>query len=381
MHQNTLCVHAGTRNDRGEGVNNPIEPSAPFAYLDAKEPIYPRYFNTPGQDALVERLCALEHAADGLLFSSGMAAISTALFSLLQQGDHAVLQRDIYGGTQHLVTSQFERLGIAYDLVPATSEAFAAAIRPETRVLYIETPSNPLLRITDIAAAATLAREHGLVSIIDNTFASPMNQNPIDLGIDLVVHSGTKYLGGHSDLCCGVALGSHKLIERLLATARTLGGSVNPLTCYLLERSLKTLALRIERQNSNAQQLAERLRNLPGIACVHYPGLPEHPDHDVARRQMRGFGGMIAFELADDAPDTSRFQRHLRLIKPAISLGGVDTLICAPGLTSHRDLTPKERAEQGISERLLRLSVGIEAPDDLFYDLEQAVKEPLPEIL
>ena len=373
MHQSTLCVHAGTRNDRGDGVNNPVEPSSTFAYLDADEPIYPRYFNTPGQKALVERLCALEHAEDGLIFSSGMAAISTALFTLLGQGDHAVLQRDIYGGTHALVTSRFERLGIGYDLVEATPDGLAAAIRPETRVLYIETPSNPLLRITDIAAAATIAREHGLVSIIDNTFASPVNQNPIDLGIDLVIHSGTKYLGGHSDLCCGVALGRGELIRQLLATARSLGGSVNPLTCYLLERSLKTLALRVERQNANALELAGRLRDLPGIARVHYPGLSDHPDHAIARRQMRGFGGMIAFELATDAPDPVVFQRALRLVKPAISLGGVDTLICSPAMTSHRGLTPEESTEQHINERLLRLSVGIEAPDDLFGDLEQAL--------
>ncbi len=373
MQQSTLCVHAGTRNDRGDGVNNPVEPSSTFAYLDADEPIYPRYFNAPGQKALVERLCALEHAEDGLIFSSGMAAISTALFTLLGQGDHAVLQRDIYGGTHALVTSRFERLGIDYDLVEATPDDLAAAIRPETRVLFIETPSNPLLRITDIAAAATIARAHGLVSIIDNTFASPVNQNPIDLGIDLVIHSGTKYLGGHSDLCCGVALGNNELVKQLLTTARSLGGSVNPLTCYLLERSLKTLALRVERQNANALELAGRLRGLPGIARAHYPGLSDHPDHAIARRQMRGFGGMIALELATDAPDPVRFQRALRLIKPAISLGGVDTLICSPTMTSHRGLTPEESTEQGINERLLRLSVGIEAPDDLFGDLEQAL--------
>lgn len=374
MHQETLCVHAGTRTDRGDGVNNPIEPSSAFAYLDADEPIYPRYFNTPGQQALVARLCALEHAEDGLLFSSGMAAISTVLLGLLRPGDHAILQRDLYGGTHGLVTEQFTRLGIAYDLVPATTAAFTAALRPETRLLYLETPSNPLLRLTDLTASAQLARAHGLVSVVDSTFASPINQTPLDLGIDLVVHSGTKYLGGHSDLCCGVALGSAALIARLLPTARLLGGSINPLTGYLLERSLKTLALRVERHNANAQELAERLGALPGIARVHYPGLADHPDHALARRQMRGCGGMIAFELAVDAPDTTRFQRALRLIRPAISLGGVETMICSPRLTSHARLTPAEQRAQGIDERLLRLSVGIEAVSDLVADLAQALR-------
>ncbi len=374
MHLNTLCVHAGSRSDRGPGVNNPVEPSSAFAYLDADEPRYPRYFNTPAQAALVERLCALEHAADGLLFSSGMAAISSVLFALLRNGDHAILQRDLYGGTHQLVTTAFARHGIAYDLVPATPEAFAAALRPETRLVYVESPSNPLLRITDLAATAAFAREHGLVSVIDNTFASPVNQNPIDLGIDLVVHSGTKYLGGHSDLCCGVALGDGALIGRVRDTARLLGGSLNALTVHLLERSLKTLALRVERQNANALELAKRLRAQPGIARVHHPGLAEHPDHALARRQMRGYGGMLAFELDDDAPDTVAFQRALRLVSPAVSLGGVESLICAPALTSHRGLSTAERAAQGLTERLLRLSVGVEEVDDLHADLVQALR-------
>ena len=370
----TACIHGGVAAAPGGGVNSTIEPSAAFAYLDADEPPYPRYFNTPGQRTLASRLCALEHAEEALLFASGMAAITSVLFGQLRAGDHAVLQRDLYGGTHTLVTREFARHGIGYTLTAPHADAMRAALRPETRLLYIETPSNPLLRVVDIAAVATLARESGLVSVIDNTFASPVNQNPLDLGIDLVVHSGTKYLGGHSDLCCGVALGGAAHMAPVREAARLLGGSVNPLTVYLLERSLKTLAVRVARQNANAQALAGRLAALDGVARVHYPGLPDHPDHAVAARQMRGFGGMLSFELAADAVDAVTFQRRLRLVRPAVSLGGVESLICAPVLTSHARLDAGERAAQGIGERLLRLSVGIEEVDDLYDDLAAALR-------
>jgi cystathionine beta-lyase/cystathionine gamma-synthase len=374
MQKNTMCVHSGTRKDVAtRGLNTPIYPSSSFEYLDVPENIYPRYYNTPNQKAVTEKLCALEGAEDGLLFSSGMAAISSVMLAFLNSGDHAVIQRDIYGGTHHLITADFERFRIEYTFVGNRSEDIAAAVRPNTRLIYIESPSNPLLRITDIAAAAAIGRDRKIVTAIDNTFASPINQNPLALGIDLVVHSGTKYLGGHSDLCCGAVLGQSGRVRRVKDTAVNLGGSLNAFTCYLLERSLKTLAVRVERQNANAMAIAEFLERHPDLRRVHYPGLDNHPGHAVARKQMRGFGGMLAFEIDEAKATAERFLGRLKMVTPALSLGGVETIICAPAATSHAKLSPSERAELGIADSLLRLSVGIEDADDIIADITQAL--------
>jgi cystathionine beta-lyase len=227
--------------------------------------------------------------------------------------------------------------------------------------------------ITDIAAAAAIGRAHNIVTAIDNTFASPINQNPLTLGIDIVMHSATKYLGGHSDLCCGAVLGSAARIHQVKQTAVNLGGSLNALTCYLLERSLKTLAVRVDRHNANARQVADFLTHQPAVRRVNYPGLGTHPGHDIARRQMKGFGGMLSFELDEGQCTADRFLRRLKLITPALSLGGVETIICASAKTSHSKLTPAERQELGISDGLLRLSVGIEDPEDLIADIAQAL--------
>jgi cystathionine beta-lyase len=353
-------------------LNSPIFTSSSFAYLDAAENVYPRYFNTPNQQAVVAKLCALEGTEDGLLFSSGMAAISTAIFAVVGRGDHVVMQRDIYGGTHHLATAELGRFGIELTFVDNDPAAFEAAIRPSTRLIYIETPSNPLLRVTDVEAVARIARSRGIVSAIDNTFASPINQNPAALGVDLVIHSGTKYLGGHSDLCCGAVLSSRELTRRVRSTALDFGGSLNATTCYLLERSLKTLKLRVERQNQNALAIARHLVGHARIERVHYPGLETHPGFEIARRQMRGFGGMLSFQL-DSRVDPQRFVRGLSLITPALSLGGVESIICAPAVTSHVKLSPAERAEQGIDDGLFRLSVGVEDVEDLVADLDQAL--------
>jgi cystathionine beta-lyase len=375
MHKNTMCVHSGSRKDpASRGLNTPIYPSSSFEYLDAPENIYPRYFNTPNQKAVTEKLCALEGAEDGLLFSSGMAAISSVLLAFLSSGDHAVVQRDIYGGTHHFITADFERFRIEYSFVANRPEDIAAAVRPNTRLIYIESPSNPLLRITDIAAAAQIGRDRNIITAIDNTFASPVNQNPLAMGMDIVVHSGTKYLGGHSDLCCGAAVGKAAAMRRIKAAAVNLGGSLNALTCHLLERSLKTLSVRVERQNANAMAIAEFLARHPAVRRVNYPGLETHPGYSVARRQMWGFGGMLSFELGDAGLSADQFLRRLKLITPALSLGGVETIICAPAATSHVKLTPAERAELGITERLLRLSLGIEDADDIITDLAQALQ-------
>jgi cystathionine beta-lyase len=374
MKKHTQCVHSGTLIEPvTRGINTPIFPSSSFEYLDRDDNVYPRYFNTPNQAAIVQKLCALENAEDGLVFSSGMAAISTAIFSLLQQGDHIVLQKDIYGGTHHFATADFDRFGIAYTFVSNRLDDIENAVHDNTRIIYIESPSNPLLLITDIKAVASYAKSKGILTLIDNTFATPINQNPIDLGIDGVIHSGTKYIGGHSDICCGAVLASAELIARIKATAANLGGSLNALTCHLIERSLKTLGIRVERHNKNAQTVAGHLSSHRSIQKVYYPGLDTHPGFDVARKQMRDFGGMVSFELDNHKIDPQQFLRNLKMIRPALSLGGVESIICSPTTTSHAKISAEERAEMGITYNLLRLSVGIEDSDDIIDDIEQAM--------
>jgi cystathionine beta-lyase len=369
----TTCVHAGTLFDeKTRGVNSPIYTSSSFEYLDLDEAVYPRYFNIPNTEALGKKIAALEKAESGMVFSSGMAAITSVLFAFLGQGDHAIFQTGLYGGTFHFVTNELERFGITYDISADNEPAtFEGLIKNNTRLIYIETPSNPLLKVTDIKATVSLARSKNLITVIDNTFASPINQNPHHLGIDVVIHSATKYLGGHADICAGAAASGKENMLKIRNMARGLGGSLNAQTVYLLERSIKTLALRIEQQNHNAGFLAEKLSAHPSIEQVFYPGLANHPDHETAMQQMSGFGGMLSFEIKDFDP--VQFQRNLKLIKPSVSLGGVDTIICSPALTSHRHLSPREKITEGISDNLLRLSVGIEDQDDLLHDIEQAL--------
>ena len=374
MKKHTRCVHGGTYRDPvTKGVNTPIFTSSSFEYLGLAENVYPRYNNTPNQKAVIDKLCTLENAEDGLIFSSGMAAISTAIFSLLSKGDHIILQKDIYGGTHHFATAEFDRFGIAYDFASNQLKDIEKTVRDTTRIIYVESPSNPLLLITDIQAVADFAKSKQILTIIDNTFATPINQNPINLGIDMVIHSGTKYIGGHGDICCGAALASRELMTPLKATAANLGGSLNATTCYLVERSIKTLGLRVERHNQNAMIVAKHLQEHPLVRRVYYPGLESHPGYEIARKQMRAFGGMLSFELDDKKVTPHTFLRNLKMIRPALSLGGVETIVCAPVATSHAKLTDGERAELGITDALLRLSVGIEDVDDIIADLEQAM--------
>ena len=374
MKTETACVHAGGRRDPStRGINTPIFTSSAFEYLDGEARPYPRYFNTPNQAAVVEKLCALEGAEDGIVLSSGMAAISSVLLALLGSGDHAVVQDEIYGGTHAMVTQHFERLGIAYTLVPPDPARIAEAVTAKTRLVYIETPTNPLLTILDVRAVTRMAREHGVVTVIDNTFASPINQRPLELGVDVVAHSGTKYLGGHSDLCAGAVLSSRPIIAKVRHMCLSLGGSLDAQSCYLLERSLKTMALRVERQSANALAVARSLAANRLVSRVNYPGLPSHPGHAIAKGQMSGFGGMLSFELGS-AVDADRFLHALKLVKPALSLGGVESTICAPATTSHAKVSAEVRRRLGISDGLLRFSVGIEHADDLVADLEQAME-------
>jgi cystathionine beta-lyase/cystathionine gamma-synthase len=375
MKTETRCVHSGTIKDEiMGGINTPIFTSSAFDYVDRADVAYPRYFNTPNQNAVVAKLCALEGADDGVLFSSGMAAISTAILAFAGRGDHIVIMDELYGGTHAFATSEFERLGIEHTFAATDAEAICGAVRANTRVMVIESPTNPLLSVVDIRKVAAFAREHGLVTIIDNTFASPVNQNPLALGIDIVVHSGTKYLGGHSDICCGAALSTETRTERIRSLARHLGGSLNAMTCYLLERSLKTLALRVERQTDNAGCIARFLNEHPRVRRVYYPGLPDNPGHAVAKAQMAGFGAMLSFESDDTVVDVDRFVKALRLIKPAVSLGGVESTICVPAKTSHVRMSAAERQRVGVTDGLMRLSVGIEHVDDLTADLDAALK-------
>ena len=284
-----------------------------------------------------------------------------------------MIQDEIYGGTHAMVTQHFERLGIAYTLVPPDPKKIAQAVTGKTKLIYIETPTNPLLTILDIRAVTGMASERGIVTVIDNTFASPINQRPIGLGVDVVAHSGTKYLSGHSDLCCGAVLSSRAIVERVRHMCLSLGGSLDAQSCYLLERSLKTLALRVERQSANALAVAGALAASRLVSRVNYPGLPSHPAHEIAKSQMSGFGAMLSFELAS-AVDTDRFLHALKLVKPALSLGGVESTICAPATTSHAKVSAEVRKRLGISDGLLRFSVGIEHPDDLVADLAQAME-------
>ena len=370
----TQCVHEGTYFDpKTGGINTPIFTSSSFEYVDRENVHYPRYFNTPNQEAVIRKLCSLEGAEDGVLFSSGMAAISTTIFTFVGAGDHVVLMDDLYGGTHAFATDMFRDFGIGFSFVSSSVEAIQQAVISSTKVIVIESPTNPLLNVVDIAQVADFAKNKGIITIIDNTFATPINQTPIDLGVDVVVHSGTKYLGGHSDLCCGVALASREHAARIRSRACHLGGSLNATTAYLLERSLKTLALRVGQQSDNALGIAQFLDEHPAINKVNYPGLKNFHGYAIAQKQMRKYGGMLSFELDNSMNKTAEFLSRLKHIRSAVSLGGVETLICSPARTSHENMTADERQKVGISDSLLRLSVGIEHVDDLIEDIEQAL--------
>ena len=373
--KHTVCVHEGElRDEQFGGAVSPIYLATSYPFIDQDKKRYPRYFNTPNQEVIASKVAALENAEAALPFSSGMAAISTTLFSFLNKGDHAVFQNEIYGGSYNLIHKEFENYGIEFTLTAGTDlRHFEEAIRPNTKVIYIETPSNPLLSITDVRAVADMAKSRGIISVIDNTFASPINQTPLDHGIDISLHSATKYLGGHSDICAGVVAGKASHIERIMMKGRNFGGSLGDLTCYMLERSIKTLGLRVEKHNQNAGYIAEQLEAQKEVTKVYYPGLKSHPDHELAKSQMHGFGGMLSFEL-EASIDAKSYLKRLSLIKPAMSLASVETTVIQPSLTSHALMSPEEREKQGITDQLLRLSVGIENREDILADLLQAMK-------
>jgi cystathionine beta-lyase/cystathionine gamma-synthase len=374
----TRAVHAGEPERRpGAPITTPVYHSSMFLtedlgrYDDIK---YIRSSNMPNHTAVARKLADLEGGEAALVTATGMSAITSALLAVLGKGGHLIAQNSLYGGTQALVTHDFPDLGLACTFVDATRpDGWKEALRPETKAIYVESMTNPRLDVADLEGIVRFAREHGLVSLIDNTFATPVNFRPLERGFDLVLHSATKYLNGHSDLVAGVVVGSAQRVEQVRHKLIHLGGSADPHACFLLQRGVKTLTLRVDAQNRNALEIAAWLERHPRVARVNYPGLASHPQHDRARTLFAGFGGMMSFELEADAAEADAFLRRLRLVVHTVSLGGVETLATRPAATSHAGLSAEERKAAGIAEGLIRLSVGIESPVDVIADLEQAL--------
>ncbi len=381
----TRCVHAGSPADPATGaVNVPVYQSSTFLLDDAAYAaiadgrsrdtlVYSRYAN-PSQRAVQDKLAALEGAEDALVFSSGMAAVASAVAGLTEPGDHVLASRDLYGGTLSLFRDQLPRWGRSVGFTDLRDPAaVAAALRPETRVLYAETISNPTLRVADLPALAALARAHGLLFLVDSTFATPLGARPLDHGADLVIHSASKYLNGHDDLIAGAVAGSGELVGKVWPQLKGLGGCLDPHACFLLERGMKTLAVRMRAHAESARAVAEALEAHPKVRGVLYPGLASHPDHELAQRLLRHPGGMVSFVVEGGDAAALRVCRAVRVAKEATSLGGVETLISLPFNTSHVAMSAEDRLAAGIVPGMVRLSVGIEDPADLVADLEAAL--------
>ncbi len=373
---NTICTHIGeVKDEQFKGAVSPLFMSSSYAYEDVEVKRYPRYFNTPNQEALCRKIARLEKCEAGLIFGSGMAAVSTTMLAFLHKGDHVVLPQTLYGGTYNFVVEEFHKFGIEYSFAEGFSEAdFSEKIQKNTKVLFVETPSNPLMRITDLEMISKLAKQHGLITMIDNTFASPVNQTPADFGIDIMIHSATKYMGGHSDILAGAVAASEEHIKKIWNLAKNLGGSLSDYTVWLLERSMKTMVLRVRAQNKNAKKMAKWLDGHPLVEKVYYPGLKTHPDHGLAKKQMSGYTGMLSFEISESL-NVDEFLKGLKMIKPSMSLAGVESTILSPAKTSHALLSAEERERQNISDGLLRFSVGIEETEDIIADLEGAFEK------
>jgi cystathionine beta-lyase/cystathionine gamma-synthase len=379
----TKAVRGAADLDKKNGpLATPIYQTSTFEVTDNDEQLrathsdhfYTRYGN-PTNTVAEKTIAALEGVDAALTFSSGMGAITTTLMALLKSGDHVVAQRDVYGGVHKFLSHWLPKMGIETTFVDTIAyEQHARAIRPNTKLLYLESPTNPTLRVVDFKKVAALAKQHRLLSMIDSTFGTPINQRPAEFGIDLVMHSGTKYLAGHSDLICGVVAGRHELIEQIWDTRTTLGNCMDPHASWVLVRGLKTLAVRVARQNENAQRVAEFLSANAKVRRVHYPFLTSHPQQAVAREQMSGGGGMVSFEVEGTGEDARRISEAMRLFTLAPSLGGVESVVSIPVLTSHLTVPPEERKKMGITEQMIRLSVGIESADDLIADLEHALE-------
>jgi cystathionine beta-lyase/cystathionine gamma-synthase len=380
--QETEAVRGGADLSKKNGpLSTPIFQTSTFEVSDSEQQLrathtdmfYTRYGN-PTHTVAEEAITELEGTDAALLFASGMCAITTTILSLLKSGDHVVAQRDIYGGANKFFTQWLPKLGIETTLVDTTSyDQHERALRPNTKLLYLESPTNPTLRVVDLKKAATIAKEHKLLSMVDSTFATPINQRPAEHGIDLVMHSGTKYFGGHSDLICGIVAGRQDLIDQIHETRTTLGGCMDPHAAWLLLRGIKTLAVRVQRQNQSALKIAQFLASHPKVRSVHYPFLEGHPQRALAVSQMSGGGGVLSFEVDGTGEETRRAVESLRLFTLAPSLGGVDSLVTIPVLTSHAMISSEDRRKMGVTEQLVRLSVGIENADDLIADLEHGL--------
>ncbi len=378
-HIETKLIHAGEPEPRIMGaVSMPVFQSAMFEYAgetsyhDLK---YIRLNNTPNHAALHEKLAALENAEAALVAASGMAAISTTLLSVLSSGDHLLVQDCLYGGTHDFVTKDLRTFGISYDFIDADDpESWKTKLRPNTKAIYVETITNPTMQVADHKSIVEFGKAHGLVTMIDNTFASPINFRPPEWGFDLSLHSCTKYLNGHSDIVAGAVIGRAELVDRVKNRLDHLGGSLDPHACFLLHRGMKTLAVRVRYQNESALRIAKFLHDHQAIEKVNYPGLDTHPQHERVRELLDGFGGMLSFELRGGAATAEEFIKRTTLPIIAPSLGGVETLLTLPAKTSHSGMSPEDRHALGITDGLVRMSVGIEATEDVIEDLKHALE-------
>ena len=372
----TTCTHVGRIIDEQFGGSiSPIYMGTSYEYIDKDKDRYPRYSSTPNQEYLSKKIATLEETEEALILGSGMAAISSSLMAFLSSGDHIVVQNDIYGGTRSLIEKYFNNYGIEYSFTKGLLVSdFETEIKKNTKAIYIETPSNPLLKIVDISEIANLSKSNGLVSFIDNTFATPLIQKPHKLGIDIVIHSATKYFGGHSDICAGAVASSAEKIDKIWSFSKKFGGSLSDYTSWLLERSMKTLTVRFYEQQKNAKILSSFLKESSSIEKVHYPGIDDNEFYAIASKQMDGFGAVISFELTKNI-NPKKFLTSLELINPSMSFAGVESTMLSPAETSHQLLTRKQRIEQGIVDNLIRFSVGIEDTDDLIEDISFAIQK------
>jgi cystathionine beta-lyase/cystathionine gamma-synthase len=373
----TTAIHAGELEPRIEGaVGTPIFQSSTYEYHGEEyhQTRYMRLSTSPNHRVLAARIASLEGTETALATGSGMAAISAALLTVLSTGDHILVQDCLYGGTTGLLTHELARLGITHTQIdPQDPSSWAALLEPTTRAIYVESLTNPLVQMADVEAVVAFAREHGLISLIDNTFANPVNFRPAELGFDLVMESCTKFMNGHTDIVAGSVAGSDEMVGRIKRTLDHLGGVLDTHTCFLFERGLKTLPLRMREHNKNGMAVARFLEAHPAVGWVRYPGLESHPQHERARRLLGGFGGMVAFEVEGGVPAADAFLSRLKIPAVAVSLGGAESLIVRPAVAIHGDLPPEERARSGITDGLIRFSVGLEDADDLLADLEQAL--------
>ncbi|HXN76972.1 MAG TPA: PLP-dependent aspartate aminotransferase family protein [Gemmatimonadaceae bacterium] len=375
----TTAIHGGAPPPApGTGISSTLVQSVNFAQETGTSEglLYTRYGNTPNAERLQRRLALLEGSEEALVLSSGMGATACAMLALLRSGDHLVSSSWIYGGTRKLFTEDLVGMGIEVTLVnPLEPRAWRKALKKNTRAIFLESPVNPTCRVLELASLQNLAHNEGIALVVDSTFASPVNFRPIEHGVDVVIHSATKYLNGHHDILAGVVCGNEPFIDEVRRKMMVWGQAPDPFACWLLERGLKTLDVRVKRQNESAMQIAEWCSTRAEIAKVHYPGLPSHPDHEIAKSLLDGFGGMLGIEIKGAGPAAIRFAQALKLFAYAASLGGVDSLVIEPRYSSHEHMTPDERARIGIPDGFLRMSIGIENVEDLIADIEQALQQ------